>query len=214
MHRIFTSIAKSLLPPRLVRHRLDKKGKGAVLLTFDDGPHPEITLRVLDLLDRYGARALFFIPGFRADNAPELIREIIKRGHTIGNHSFSHDIARCSFAENKADMERCQEKLHALSGVAPKYFRPPQGTVNLRILLAAKYLNLRIMRWSIDTGEYSDMRGAAPDEIAGRLLQNINDRAIVLSHDDSKKTPDVLNIVLPALVEMGYDLKRGIEAIG
>lgn len=106
MHRALVSIIKSLMPQWLVRHRLDKNGGRAVLLTFDDGPHPEITMRVLDLLDRYGVRALFFIPGLRADNAPELPREIIKRGHKIGNHSFSHDMDRLSFMENKTDIER------------------------------------------------------------------------------------------------------------
>lgn len=101
-----------------------------------------------------------------------------------------------------------------MSGERPRYFRPPKGTVTLPILLAAKFHNLKIIRWSIDTGEYSDMRGAAPKEIADRLLQKIKGGAIVLSHDDSKITPDVLDMVLPRLVEMGYDLKRGIEAIG
>ncbi|MCI5121153.1 MAG: hypothetical protein D3908_08195, partial [Candidatus Electrothrix sp. AUS4] len=73
---------KQLVPPSIVRQKLSVKG--CILFTFDDGPDPEITPRVLDVLDEYGARGLFFIPGIRIKKAPDLLKEIINRKHGIG----------------------------------------------------------------------------------------------------------------------------------
>ncbi len=211
---IIKTFKKSFLPPKVVRQRLNRKGVGAILLTFDDGPHPEITPQVLDILDKYGAKSLFFIPGIRGEKEPKILQEIIKRGHKIGNHTYSHHLNHhLSLSEYQKEIFLCQRKLFDLTGEMPKYFRPPQGIITLPMLLAAKLNNLKIIRWSIDTGEYSDMQRATPNEIAKRFRQRVKERDIVLSHDDNMKTPFVLEEIVPAIKKMGFELNKGLDCI-
>ncbi len=211
---IVKSFIKYLLPPQLVRQKLNRKGAGAILLTFDDGPHPEITPQVLDILDKYGAKSLFFIPGFRAEKEPKILQNIINRGHKIGNHTYSHHLnRRLTFKEYREEIFLCQKRLFDLTGELPKYFRPPQGIITFPMLLAAKRNNLKTIRWSIDTGEYSEMQEATPNEMAKQFRQRVTKRDIVLSHDDNMKTPLVLEEIIPVLKKMGFDLYKGLDCI-
>ncbi len=196
--RAIISSAKSIIPPQIVRQRLNKNGRGSVLLTFDDGPSPDVTPRVLDLLDRWKARAIFFIPGGAVAQAPDLLSEILGRGHQLGNHTFSH-LFKSSFREYIDDIDRCQQLLHGLTGQSPCYFRPPYGNLTLPIFCAAKYFRLSVVLWSFDAGESSYLRDATPEQLAENLITNVKDRAIVLCHDDTEKTAQMLEIVLPRL---------------
>lgn len=207
------SILKRFIPSSIIRQHLDVKG--CVLFTFDDGPHPEVTPRILDVLDQYGARGLFFIPGNRIKRAPELIKEIVYRKHGIGNHTFTHtSCSQLSFREIRDEINKCKDELLVHSGIVTKLCRPPKGILTLSLLLAAYLCKHKIVRWSLDTGEYSYMRGASPSALADNFFKKIDDAAIVLSHDDNDTIPDFLKLVLPRLVDEGVDLKKGLLSLG
>lgn len=209
---IVSSFIKPLIPPKIIQQRLIERGEGNVLLTFDDGPHPDITPKVLDLLDKYQARALFFITGSRIDGAPKLLKETIRRGHQIGNHTYSHfNYPIPSFRQCRIEILKCQEKIYDITGMTPIYFRPPRGKISLPMLFGVKYLRMKIIRWTIDTGEYSYMQDATAEELADNLIRKIDNRAIVLSHDDNEKILKLLEIVLPKLVEMRFNLYNGLD---
>ena len=117
----------SQLGPNLVR--LPGSMAGAVALTFDDGPDPEVTPRVLDLLDRHGANASFFVIGRKAARHGALLREMLRRGHTVENHSHHH---RWSFACRgpwalRREVVLAQRAIAEATGVAPRFFRAPMG---------------------------------------------------------------------------------------
>lgn len=207
------SMLKHVIPSAIVRQKLDTRG--CILLTFDDGPHPEITPRVLDLLDKYGARGLFFIPGNRILKAPTLVGEIVRRGHGIGNHGFTHAAcSQLSFKEIVDEITECKNALLSQSGVITHLYRPPKGIVSPSLVLAARQCKHDIVRWSLDSGEYSYMRNASSSILAANVVQRIRDRAIVLSHDDNAEIPAFLELVLPRLVEDGFDLRSGLNSLG
>jgi len=216
MHRqnILITIAKRLMPSNIIRYYLNKTDKKQVLLTFDDGPHPEVTPKVLDLLDQYQAKAIFFVKGCKIDQAPELLNEILDRGHLLGNHTFHHSLdPKPSFSEYKNDIALTQKAIHNITGVKPKHFRPPYGILTIPYMLAIKLSGMKIMKWSYDIGECSHYKNELTDVISHYFLRAVQDRQIILSHDDNEKTPEVLEATLPRLVEGGFDLSGCIKAI-
>ena len=126
--RPIRTLLKRLIDNRLIYFRL-KSYPSWVLLTFDDGPHETLTPKILDLLDRFEAKAVFFLIGARAKLQPELVREIHRRGHSLGNHSYSHlNDARggtASFSLYKQEIQECQEMIRSIAGVDTDLFRPP-----------------------------------------------------------------------------------------
>ena len=107
---LLNKLLKHFIPSKMILQQLPAGNKKSVLLTFDDGPHPESTPLVLDLLDKFDAKAFFFVVGERVEERPDLARDIISRGHLIGNHTFSHlDIPRPEYERYRDDILRCQE---------------------------------------------------------------------------------------------------------
>lgn len=206
------SLIKSLIPPSLVTFRLPDSVK-TLLLTFDDGPFPEYTPAILDLLDMYNARAIFFMPGNRVEQNADIVKEIIRRGHMVGNHSYSHPTSALSLSQWVEELRRCQQMIFDVTSFYPTYFRPVRGRITPSILLAARRNNLRVMHWSFDIGDYSYMSGASVGEIAENFTMRIRQRDIVLAHDSHEVTPDILKLVLPQLTDQGYDLAKGISLL-
>ena len=119
-----------LLPQRLVLVRGPRE-PGALYLSFDDGPHPEHTPRLLDLLARHGARASFFLVGQRVEQHPALVERIVAEGHALGNHSYSHPMfRRLGLRAQLDEVERTDRLLAAFDRRGPHRFRPPRGDVS------------------------------------------------------------------------------------
>jgi peptidoglycan/xylan/chitin deacetylase (PgdA/CDA1 family) len=210
LRRNLVRAVKPLIPPGMIRQRLNGRGDGCVLLTFDDGPTPMHTHRILDILEQWNAKAVFFVLGNRVSLAPQLLAEILDRGHKLGNHTYTH--ARTLQIRNVfLEIERCQQIVYDLTGQCLRYFRPPQGRVSPSAFLTAKYLGLMLVHWSFDTGEYSYLRNASPGQLAANLVQNVRNRQIILSHDDTDRTAEMLKLALPRLADQGFDLARGIN---
>ncbi|MFH1681004.1 MAG: polysaccharide deacetylase family protein [Candidatus Eisenbacteria bacterium] len=207
--------AKGAVPNRILRRRVGAKGSRAVLLTFDDGPDPRLTPEVLDLLDEHGARAVFFVVGERAAGpGEEILREVLRRGHRIGNHTHTHPRPmRRGFFEYRREIRACERAIEEATGKRPRLFRPPHGAVTPANLAAAWSLGLPTVLWGSGTGEYGHMRGRNAAAIADRFLRSVRGGDIVLMHDSCGGIPEVLRISLPRLREEGFDLAAGIDEL-
>jgi peptidoglycan-N-acetylglucosamine deacetylase len=186
------------LPPRALEHGDE------IALSFDDGPDPEVTPRVLDLLETYGAKASFFLIGDNAVRFPELVREIVHRGHLIENHTQRHrlDFAFSLYPGLVREIGRAQQLLTELAGRAPAYFRAPAGMHNLFLAGATAKLGLTWVSW---TRRGFDTFLCDPIRILSLLAPAPVPGDILLLHDgrgarDHGGRPVVLE-VLPRLLE-------------
>ena len=200
-------ILKVVTPPSICTFRLGKRDKKSILLTFDDGPSPKHTSQVMDVLEEFDAKALFFMIGSRAEKNPTLVNEVLKRGHQIGNHSFSHPLGRLSFSQWVEEMQKCQESLFRLTGVYPKWVRPVRGDITLSVLLAARQCELRMMHWTLNTEDYGHLGNQTMASLTRNFIERIKDRSIVLAHDDHDITGEFLKVVLPKIRSMDYELR-------
>jgi peptidoglycan/xylan/chitin deacetylase (PgdA/CDA1 family) len=197
---------------------LDAGMGDALLLTFDDGPHPDVTPAVLRLLREHKARAIFFVVGSRIERAPHLLRAILDEGHEIGNHSFSHPNERQPWlVPYYKDLALCQEHVAKLTGSRPKFFRPPRGQLSVASVLAPRMLGMKTVLWSIDSGDWrlwdkdAEAAGAAALRIAESLAGREKRNDVVLMHDDHPHVLTVLETLLPELARRGCDLSGGLE---
>ncbi len=153
-----------------------------IWLTIDDGPDPDDTPKILDLLDRHGAKATFFVIGERAARWPELVREIVRRGHGIGHHTHTHPVATFWCASPRrlaAELDRTLAALHAL-GVRPRWFRAPVGIKPPLLFRALAARDLRCVGWTVRSG---DCRSRAPGEFVVATADRLCPGAIVLLHE-------------------------------
>ncbi|MGB9464711.1 MAG: polysaccharide deacetylase family protein [Candidatus Acidiferrum sp.] len=124
-------------------------------LTFDDGPNPAITPKLLDLLDRYKARATFFVIGKHARECPQLLKETAARGHVIGNHTDAHpNLFWLKPDRITVELRCCNYSIAAATGAAPRWFRPPFGARNPWVIPAARELNQRVVMWTLIPGDW------------------------------------------------------------
>ena len=159
------------------------RDRNRVALTFDDGPDPEVTPRVLDALAKYDARATFFTIGAALAARPELARDIVAAGHELGNHSWRHSRFQSFFAvaEQEREIEQGANAIAAVTGssAAPLY-RPPLGMKSPPMARAACRKRLTIVAWSLHS---HDSRSSDPEAISRRVLERIRPGDIVLLHD-------------------------------
>jgi peptidoglycan-N-acetylglucosamine deacetylase len=158
-----------------------RTGKPVVALTFDDGPDPKTTPRLLDLLARYHVPATFFVTGRRAARYPHLIRMILERGHSVGNHTFHHDCFRIFWQPSRLarEIDDTQETLSRLS-VVPLVFRPPVGIITPVMGKLLTERRLALVNFSCRAWDRGNRR---IDGIADRVLGKVRADDIVLLHD-------------------------------
>ncbi len=171
-----------LLGPNLSRLTPDPHPR--VALTFDDGPDPDVTPVVLDLLDDYGACATFFCIGRRAEEYPGIVSEIIARGHHVENHTYRHPKSFAFFGPRaqEAEVERAQDVLAELSGRRPRWFRAPAGFRNIWLGRILHDRGLRLASW---TRRGYDTVEREPARVARRLLTGLGPEDVLLLHDGS-----------------------------
>lgn len=180
--------------------------KQQVSITFDDGPHPEITPKVLDLLNLYNAKATFFCIGKHIIEYPELFKQIIAEGHTVGNHTHTHrqDFGFLSTDKVIAELNLATATIYRLTGKKVKMYRPAFGVTNPRIQRAVKETGLISIGWnkrSLDTMSFS------VSYTLKRITKNLKPGDIILLHDTSEKSLTVLEHLLLFLE------KKKIESI-
>jgi peptidoglycan-N-acetylglucosamine deacetylase len=198
-------------PPALIRligsRWLDfdfpSKGEKTAYLTFDDGPIPEVTPQVLDILASRGAKATFFCVGENVERYPEIFRRILDDGHAVGNHSFSHLKGWQTPAEEYVgNVERCRRLVDS------SLFRPPHGRFTLRQFLRLRK-NYRFVLWSVLSKDYD--RETTPDQCLANVLKFTRPGSIIVFHDSLKAREKVLYAlpaVLDALGAEGFRFER------
>lgn len=210
---------KSAVPRCLFVRRLRRDAGKRVLLTFDDGPNPEVTTRVLDRLEVHDAKAVFFVIGRHARRAPHLVREIVRRGHIVGNHSHLHQDdyvlggPKLTLPRYYLDCRRCQIVVRRSMDSAPRFFRPPGGRISTVTLLVPWLLRLRVVGWSAEVADWRFRTDLEAREGAARLLAEVRARDIVLLHDNNPSVLPLLDLLLPGLRERGYDLSSSCAFI-
>jgi len=195
---IKSAVRKCLLKCGGVIERLPT-GDG-LLLTFDDGPDPDVTPAVLDLLAKYNAKAVFFVVGNRIPRAPQMLPRILDEGHLIGNHTFRHPLDRTpSFIDYYRDVNECQTTIASLAGKRPTLFRPPLGSLTIGSLLAPRLARLKTVLWSLDVDDWKLRCDEDAVRAGNRLAELAAPGDIVLLHDDN---PCVISLLETALPQM------------
>jgi peptidoglycan/xylan/chitin deacetylase (PgdA/CDA1 family) len=156
--------------------------RGEIAITIDDGPDPDITPQVLEILDRYDARATFFCIGTRAARYPDLCREIVRRGHAVESHSHSHCyyFPLLGMGMLARDLQAAQDTLTKITGQAPVFFRAPAGLRSPLLDPVLARMGLRLASW---TKRGFDTRRADVDRVTASLLRNLQGGDILLLHD-------------------------------
>jgi peptidoglycan-N-acetylglucosamine deacetylase len=179
-----------------------------VALTFDDGPDPEFTPRILDLLDGAGVPGTFFLVGARAARAETVVKDMAARGHEVASHGWSHtNLWRCGPRRTDREVRRTHELLRDLTGCPPALFRPPWGAVNAALFVTLRRVSARCVFWSIQP---EGLRPAAAGIQVQRVLRRAHPGAIVDLHDaeGTRGAPGRLLEALPAMIaglrERGY----------
>ncbi|CAN5803621.1 polysaccharide deacetylase family protein [soil metagenome] len=173
-----------------------------VALTFDDGPHPKWTRRTLDVLDAAGVKGTFFVVGKKAEAHPDVVKEIVDRGHTIGLHSYAHDrlFALRGPGTWRKDLTRCRRVVERAIGAKVYLFRPPIGHTNPHVARVIRELDLDVIGWDVSA---RDGISALPERVTQRILAGARHGSIVLLHDaaerDDREPAGV--IALPSILE-------------
>jgi peptidoglycan/xylan/chitin deacetylase (PgdA/CDA1 family) len=184
-----------------------------VAMTFDDGPHPTNTPRLLDMLRERGIRATFYLIGNRVVQYPEIARRIAEEGHEIGNHSYTHPfLDRLSASTVTSEIDRTTDAIFQVTGRPPVTFRPPYGafTRSQRTGLHATRA-LPTILWSVDP---QDWRRPGASVVANRILQHTHQGSIVLSHDIHRGTIDAMPQTLDGLTARGLRFVTISQIIG
>jgi peptidoglycan/xylan/chitin deacetylase (PgdA/CDA1 family) len=175
----------------------------AVALTFDDGPDPVFTPRILNILAQYGARATFFIIGRQAEQYPGIIRAIAHAGHEVGNHTYGHrPLWLLSPHRTREEIDRGAHVLTAILGKPPRYFRPPWGRLNLEAVRHSTRVRQQRVLWSLRAEGWLPL--ASPETIVRIVAQQLHPGAIIDLHDGGglRHTPARLAAALPALLKL------------
>ncbi len=176
-----------------------------VALTFDDGPHPIYTPKILDLLDEYSVTATFFVIGQNVVNYPEAFKKLLDSGCEIGNHTYHHkNVSNMSEGDIRKELEMTEKAISDFTNIKPTLLRPPEGSFGKhleKVCLEKKY---DVILWSIDT---RDWEKASAEQIVATVLNNIENGDIILMHDyvsHGAHTYEALKIIIPELLNQGY----------
>jgi len=174
-----------------------------VAMTFDDGPHPQNTPRLLDMLRARNIKATFYMIGRSVDMYPQIVRRVVAEGHEVGNHSYSHRLlSKLSDDELLRDLSQTRDAIGRAAGVQPRTMRPPYGSLLQRQReLVHSQLGYPTVLWSVDP---LDWKRPGPSVVTSRILAGAGNGAVVLSHDLHAPTVEAMPATLDGLLRRGY----------
>ncbi|MES2997041.1 MAG: polysaccharide deacetylase family protein [Verrucomicrobiota bacterium] len=174
-----------------------------VAMTFDDGPHPQNTTRLLDILRARNIKATFYVIGRSVDLYPQVVRRTVAEGHEIGNHTHTHRLlSKLSDAEVRNELSRCRDAVQRAAGVGMRTMRPPYGGFLQRQReMAHAEFGYPTILWSVDP---LDWKRPGPSVVTSRILSATNPGAIILAHDLHSQTVDAMPATLDGLLQRGY----------
>jgi peptidoglycan/xylan/chitin deacetylase (PgdA/CDA1 family) len=174
-----------------------------IAMTFDDGPSPETTPQLLDILKQRNIKATFFMIGQNAEQSPAIVQRILAEGHEIGNHSWTHpQLSKLSDDRVTEEINKTQAAIKSACGYTPVLLRPPYGAITARQKdWIEKQFGLSVIIWSVDP---FDWKRPGASVIEQRILAGARPGAIILSHDIHKQTVDAMPATLDALAAKGF----------
>lgn len=174
---------------------VNKTGSPGITLTFDDGPHPVITPRILEVLEKNQIKAVFFVIGKHARQYPELVKQMHRQGHVVANHSYSHSVFLPLFSSKKLhrDIEECSKILEQQIGQKVTLFRPPFGVTNPRFKKVLADLRLTSVGWNIRS---LDTVIKQPEALLERISKRLAPGSILLLHDNQEVTLQALPLII------------------
>ena len=185
-----------------------KTEKKRIALTFDDGPHPIYTPQMLELLKEEQVPATFFLLGENVELYGDVVKEIAKEGHLIGNHTYHHvQITSLSLEEACKEIQETSDLIEELTGTGTEYVRPPFGTWNEEL---EERLDLIPVMWSIDTKDWTTQN---VDWIVRETVKHAEDHDIILMHDSYQSTVDAVKRVIEQLEAEGFEFVTVDEII-
>lgn len=193
------------LPPgvKVKYSSVSNVGGQFIAMTFDDGPHPTNTPKLLDMLKARNIRATFFVVGTNAKRYPALLRRMVAEGHEIGNHTVTHiTLTRASDAGVLSELQGCHDAILSATGVAPRVMRPPGGASNDRVrALAYNNFGYPTIMWSVDP---EDWKRPGVGVVTSRLVNGASSGGILLAHDIHAPTITAMPDTLDRLLSKGY----------
>jgi peptidoglycan/xylan/chitin deacetylase (PgdA/CDA1 family) len=186
--------------------RFPTKEKVAAL-TYDDGPHPTYTPELLDILDKYHVKATFFMIGQEMEKRPDIVKDVVARGHVIGNHTYTHprDMEADTDAQLIRELELCEEVIERLTGKRAHLFRPPRGLIDGAVFTIAEEEGYRTILWTVCADNHN---APTPDLMAQRVLRLMRPGGIVLAHDGTFpsrwKDVEATPLIIEGLKKQGY----------
>ncbi|NWO14100.1 polysaccharide deacetylase family protein [Virgibacillus sp.] len=194
--------------PSVNQEKHPSSNQKRVALTFDDGPHPQNTPKVLDLLKQYNAKATFFMLGNKVTANATVVKRMKDEGHELGNHTWDHkDLTKLGVAGIRREIEQTNEAIRNAAGKNPTLFRPPYGATNGNI---EKIVGLPSILWTVDTRDWESLD---PVAILNEVKSHTTDGSILLMHDIHTSTVNGLKSVLDYLVGEGYEFVTVSEII-
>ena len=171
-------------------------------ISFDAAWGNEDTQQLIDILGKYGIKATFFVVGEWVDKYPESVKALHDAGHEVMNHSDDHaHMTQLSKEEIIADVEACNDKIEAVTGVRPTLIRPPYGEYDDNVITAIRSIGMEPIQWDVDSLDWKDL---SAQEITKRVTSKVQAGSIVLFHNAALHTPEALPTILETLLQEGY----------
>lgn len=175
-----------------------------IALSFDAAWGDEYTKDILDTLDKYNIKSTFFLVGFWVDKFPDNVKEIVERGHEIGNHSTTHpNMSQLSKEKIIEEINTTGDKIEKLTGKKPILFRPPFGDYNDLLIQTLKNNGYFTIQWDIDSLDWKEL---GVESVVDRVTRNVRNGSIVLFHNNAKYIKEYLPIVIERLQASGYEI--------
>ena len=173
-----------------------------VALTFDAAWGNEDTQQLIDILGQYNVPATFFLVGDWVDNYPESVKALSDAGHSVQNHSNTHPyLTQCSADTIMSELNACNDKIEAITGVRPTLIRPPYGDYNDTVVNTIRSMGMEPIQWDVDSLDWKEL--SAP-EITQRVLSGVQPGSIILFHNAALHTPEALPDIIDSLMQEGY----------
>ena len=177
------------------------KTRPVAALTYDDGPHPPVGNRIMDVMAQYGQKCTFFMVGDRVSGRADEVKRMVAEGHELANHSYSHAYLNKVSAEAvRQEVAACNDAIAAAGGVRPGLMRLPGGLKNDTVM---SNIGMPVILWNIDTRDWKTRNS---DQVTAEVLNNIKDGGVVLMHELYNSTADATERIVPELTLRGFQL--------
>lgn len=206
MYANATAAAKRKLPI----YCTDRSNK-VVSLTFDAAWGDEDTPQLIEILDKYGIKATFFVVGEWVDRCGDSVKALHEAGHEIMNHSNTHpNMPTLSRDKMIAEINACNDKIQAITGERPTLFRAPYGDYDNALVETVEMLKMYTIQWNVDSLDWKDL---SPEDITKRVMSQVDSGSIILFHNAAKHTPEALPQIIEQLQAKGYSFLPVSEMI-